>query len=95
MSGTECFGCAPGSHHVCAIRTPLGVDWKHYSIRSKAIQVVCNNANALLILPHIENKCILYFHFTVDHFSYVVIDILCVCALLLDNSTYTCLFRML
>ena len=37
-SGTECFSHAPGSHYVCAVRTPLGVDQKHYSIRSKAIQ---------------------------------------------------------
>ena len=31
MSGTECLSCAPGSHYVCTIRTPLGVDRKLYS----------------------------------------------------------------
>ena len=31
-------------------KTPLEVIWEHYSFRrSKAIQVVCNNANTLLI----------------------------------------------
>ena len=29
------LSCAPGSHSVCAIRTPLGVDWKILSIRKE------------------------------------------------------------
>ena len=49
-SGTECFSRAPGSHYVCAVRTPLGVYRKHLSIGSKAIQVVCNNAEVLMVV---------------------------------------------
>ena len=48
--GTECFSHAPGSHYVCAVITYLGVNWKHYSIRSK------DSANALLISPYFENE---------------------------------------
>ena len=35
QSGTECFSRTPGSHPVCAVRTPLVVDWKILSIRKK------------------------------------------------------------
>jgi len=31
--GTECLSCTPGSHSVCAVRTPLGVDWKILSVK--------------------------------------------------------------
>ena len=33
---TEC-SCTHGSHSVCAIRTPLGVDWKILSIRKESM----------------------------------------------------------
>ena len=33
--GTECLSRTPGSHSVCAVRTPLGVDWKILSIRKE------------------------------------------------------------
>ena len=32
--GTECLSRTPGSHLVCALRTPLGVDWKFSLSRS-------------------------------------------------------------
>ena len=34
-SGTECLSRTPGSHSVCAVRTPLGVDRKILSIRKE------------------------------------------------------------
>ena len=52
-NSTECFSRASGSHYICAIRTLLGVNWKHYWIGSKAIQVVCNNATAKQICWYI------------------------------------------
>ena len=33
--GTECLSHTPGSHSVCAVRTPLGVNWKILSVRKK------------------------------------------------------------
>ena len=33
--GTECLSRTPGSHSVCAVRTPLGVDQKIFSIRKE------------------------------------------------------------
>ena len=33
--GTECLSHTPGSHSVCAVRTPLGVDQKILSIRKE------------------------------------------------------------
>ena len=41
--GTECLSCTPGNHSTCALRTPLGVDWKILSIRT---EIYCNQ-NAL------------------------------------------------
>ena len=35
--GTECLSHTPGSQSVCAVRTPLGVDWKILSIRKEPI----------------------------------------------------------
>ena len=47
----EYFSCTPGSRYVCAIITLLRVDWKHQSIRNKAIQVLFNNSfNASLVI---------------------------------------------
>ena len=34
-SGTECLSRTLGSHSVCAVRTPLEVDWKILSIRKE------------------------------------------------------------
>ena len=33
--GTECPSHTPGSHSVCAVRTPLGVDRKFFSVRKE------------------------------------------------------------
>ena len=47
----------PDSHYVCAVRTLLGVDSvETNSSGVKPYKCFCNNANTLLILPHIENK---------------------------------------
>ena len=35
--GTECLSCTPGSHSVCAVRSPLGVDRQILSIRKEPI----------------------------------------------------------
>ena len=58
MNGTECFSHA--CQYICMFCPFLGVDQKYYySITSTAIQVVSNNADALWILPHIKNKCLI------------------------------------
>ena len=49
--GTECLSHTPGSHSACAIRTPLGVDWKILSIRKESMLSVFLTRNAQSILP--------------------------------------------
>ena len=44
--GLKCLSCTPGSHSVCAFRTPLGVDRKILSIRKEPVLsgLDCKNA---------------------------------------------------
>ena len=37
--GTECLSRTPGSHSVCAVRTPLGINWKIISIRKEPMKL--------------------------------------------------------
>ena len=55
--GTECLSCTPGSHSACAVRTPLGVDWKVLFIRKEPCWVVFLTLNAQSILLHAGKKC--------------------------------------
>ena len=54
--GTECLSHTPGSHSVCAIRTPLGVDRKILPIKKEPWLSDFLTLNAQSILPHAENK---------------------------------------
>ena len=54
--GTECLSRTPGSHSVCAVRTPLGVDRKILSIRKEPMLSGFLTLNAQSILPHAGNK---------------------------------------
>ena len=55
--GTECLGYTPGSHSVCTIRTPLGVNQKILSIRKEPMLSGLLTLNAQSILPHAEFRC--------------------------------------
>ena len=54
--GTECLSRTPGSHSACAVRTPLGVDWKILSIRKEPMLSGFLTLNAQSILPYAGNK---------------------------------------
>ena len=54
--GTECLSHAPGSYSVCAVRTPLGVYRKVFSIRRVPMLSGFLTLNAQNILPHTGNK---------------------------------------
>ena len=54
--GTECLSCTPGSHSVCAVRTPLGVNRKILSIRKEPMLSGFLTLNAQSLLPHAGNK---------------------------------------
>ena len=49
--GTECLSRTPGSHSVCAVRTPLGVDRKFSLSGKNPCWVVFVTLNAKSILP--------------------------------------------
>ena len=54
--GTECLSRTHGSHSVCAVRTPLGVDRKILSIRKEPMLSGFLTLKAQSILPHTGNK---------------------------------------
>ena len=54
--GTECLSRTPGSHSVCAIRTPLEVDRKILSIRKESMLSGFLTLNTQSILLHAGNK---------------------------------------
>ena len=56
--GIECLSHTPGSHSVCAVRTPLGVDRKILSIRKELMLSGFLTLNAQTILPHAGKKWI-------------------------------------
>ena len=55
--GTECLSHTLGSHSACAVRTPLGVDWKVLFIRKEPCWVVFLTLNVQSILLHAGKKC--------------------------------------
>jgi len=54
-SGIGCLSRTPSSHSVCAVRTPLGVDWKILSIRKEPMLSGLLTLNVQSILPHAGN----------------------------------------
>ena len=54
--GTECHSHTPGSHSVCVVRTPLGVDWKIFSSGKKPMLSGFPTLNAQSTLPHTGNE---------------------------------------
>ena len=52
----ECLSCTPGSHSVCAVRIPLGVDQKFLSIKREPMLSDLLTLNAQNIMLHTRNK---------------------------------------
>ena len=81
MGGTERFSRTLGSHYVCAVRTLLAVNQKHYSIRRKpykciATMLIDQQSYKLIILSILfimktKNLLHMYVYMYVHVYTYV------------------------